>query len=355
MHSSRLRGSAVRPEAAPPPFSRGETAGWQGLGEFKPKLAYGRRSCRRRRNLWSVQAQYQLWLSHPDVHTLFSTSFIREAPRWLFLAAIAAGLYFAPDLRPAPSHPPRARTAVPHKIVAAATPKKPVAATTSSAFAVESAMNPRDLLDRWEPLIATASRRFKVSPTWIRAVMRMESGGRTMMAEGKPITSGAGAMGIMQVMPETYATMRALYGLGPDPYNPPDNVLAGTAYLRILFNAYGFPTMFAAYNDGPKMLEAHNRGEHPWPVETVNYVAGITAILSGGSPSRVGGALVRLTRPDGSPVMIDAAAVLSIRAALPGEYAPGVQTVITIQKMRQGVRESRAAAAALIRAHGGRV
>jgi hypothetical protein len=229
------------------------------------------------------------------------------------------------------------------------TPKGP------SAFALESAMTPREMMARWEPMIGDAAKRFNVPAAWIRAVMRMESGGRTMMAENRPITSIAGAMGIMQVMPETYATMRALYRLGPDPYDPGDNLTAGAGYLGILYRAYGYPDMFAAYNDGPKMLEAHNAGRHPWPVETVNYVSGITAILSGRSPSRVGGAQVKLTRPDGTPVMVDAAAVMSIRAALPGEYAPGVQTVIMIQRMRQGVRESLSEARALLRSHGGRV
>jgi hypothetical protein len=228
-------------------------------------------------------------------------------------------------------------------------PKEP------SAFARESAMTPRELMARWEPMIVAAAKRFNLPAAWIRAVMRMESGGRTMMAEDRPITSIAGAMGIMQVMPETYATMRALYRLGPDPYDPTDNLTAGAAYLGILYRAYGYPDMFAAYNDGPKMLEAHNAGHHPWPIETVNYVSGITAILSGRAPSRVGGAQVKLTRPDGAPVTIDAAAVLAIRAALPGEYAPGVQTVITIQRMRQGVRESIGEARALLRSHGGRV
>jgi soluble lytic murein transglycosylase-like protein len=224
-----------------------------------------------------------------------------------------------------------------------------------SVFAQESAMTPRELLARWEPLIATASKRFKVPAAWIRAVMRMESGGRTMLAEGKPITSSAGAMGIMQVMPQTYALMRARYGLGADPYDPNDNVLAGTATLAILYKSHGYPMMFAAYNDGAEMLAAHDRAGQPWPAETVNYVAGITAILSGGVPGRAGGATVRLTRPDGAAVMIDAAAVMSVRAALPGEYAPGVQTVIAVQRMRQGVRESLAQVRAVIRSHGGRV
>lgn len=297
-------------------------------------------------------------MQFPGAHQ-FSTAFpVRKAAGLLGLAVVAGVLLLvplahkpAPHLaRPVPK--PVAHKVVPKKTVVVAKPRPPKG---PSVFALESAMSPKQLLARWDPLIATASKRFKISPAWIRAVMRMESGGRTMLAEGKPITSTAGAMGIMQVMPATYGTMRLLYGLGKDAYDPADNVLAGTAYLRILYNAYGYPAMFAAYNDGPAMLEANQRGAHPWPAETVNYVAGITAILSGGVPGRAGGALARLTRPDGSAVMIDCAAVMSVRAALPGEYAPGVQSVIAIQKMRQGVRESLAAARAIIRAHGGRV
>ncbi|HEY0302679.1 MAG TPA: lytic transglycosylase domain-containing protein [Rhizomicrobium sp.] len=288
----------------------------------------------------------------PSVRLSLSRIPFRQAARWVFLAAVAAALYHAPDLSPPPPRP--VATVVPKK--PSPPPKKRHAAPKGpTVFQQEAAMSLRELMARWDPLVAAAAKRFKISEAWIRAVMRMESGGRTMLAEGKPIVSSAGAMGIMQLMPDTYATMRALYGLGPDPHDPGDNIMAGTAYLRILYNAYGYPQMFAAYNDGPKMLEAHNAGQHPWPVETVNYIAGIDAILSGGSPGRVGGAQVRLTRPDGAPVMIDAAAVVSIRAALPGEYAPNVQTVIGIQRMRQGVRESVAAARAVIRAHGGRI
>ena len=56
--------------------------------------------------------------------------------------------------------------------------------------------------------------------------MRVESSGKVMD------TSQAGAMGLMQVMPVTYDELRARYNLGDDPYDPHDNVMAGTAYLR---------------------------------------------------------------------------------------------------------------------------
>ena len=115
-----------------------------------------------------------------------------------------------------------------------ANPIATVASGAGSALAKEQALSPAQLIDRWAPLIQEASRRFGIAETWIKAVMRMESGGRTLLDDKKPITSRAGAMGIMQVMPETYQDMRQQHGLGADPYDPRDNVLAGTAYLSWL-------------------------------------------------------------------------------------------------------------------------
>ncbi|MEJ0027648.1 MAG: lytic transglycosylase domain-containing protein [Rhizomicrobium sp.] len=147
-------------------------------------------------------------------------------------------------------------------------------------FAREEAMSASALIGRWNPLIAEASRRFGVPADWIRAVMQVESGGRTVLAQDRPITSRAGAVGMMQVMPGTYEEMRAQYGLGDDPYDPRDNVFAGTAYLRWLHGKYGFPEMFAAYNGGPGRLEAHLRGEGELPKETRDYVASVTGKLN---------------------------------------------------------------------------
>src|ERR1700712_2580111 len=81
-------------------------------------------------------------------------------------------------------------------------------AAAPSAFAREAGMSPRDLVERWSPFIKEASRRFALPESWIRAVMTVESGGRTTLVEGQPITSPAGAMGVMQLMPQTWATMR---------------------------------------------------------------------------------------------------------------------------------------------------
>jgi soluble lytic murein transglycosylase-like protein len=277
------------------------------------------------------------------------------------LAILVAVLASALRVEKPPAPPARARPAAvigksaPPKKVMVAGPVRQARPPGPSAFALENAMTYGQRMERWTPLIREASRRFNVSGQWIRAVIMIESGGRTMLGENRPITSPAGAMGLMQLMPETWREMRRAYRLGADPYDPHDNITAGTAVLAILYRQYGYPTMFAAYNDGPGMLAAHAALNQPLPTETENYVRNIASILSTGVMHRAGGprSLARLTRPDGSAVMIDAASVVSIRDALPGEYAPGVQSVLAIGRLRQGVRESRAAAAAVIRAHGG--
>ncbi|MCR5881293.1 transglycosylase SLT domain-containing protein [Phenylobacterium sp. J367] len=58
--------------------------------------------------------------------------------------------------------------------------------------------------------------------------------------------SRADTIGLMQVMPGTYAELRARYGLGADPFDVRDNVLAGTAYLREMHDRYGVQGMLAA-------------------------------------------------------------------------------------------------------------
>jgi len=55
-----------------------------------------------------------------------------------------------------------------------------------------------DPIDRWTSEIAVASRRFGIPEQWVRAIMRVESGGNPSA------TSPAGAMGLMQIMPGTW-------------------------------------------------------------------------------------------------------------------------------------------------------
>jgi soluble lytic murein transglycosylase-like protein len=128
---------------------------------------------------------------------------------------------------------------------------------------------------RWDGIIAEAASRFGIPDDWIRRVMRAESGGRTMLA-GRPITSVKGAMGLMQVMPATYAEMARRHGLGGDPHVPRDNVLAGAAYLRAMYDRFGYPGLFAAYNAGPARYAAHLRTGNPLPGETRMYLGRVT-------------------------------------------------------------------------------
>lgn len=134
-----------------------------------------------------------------------------------------------------------------------------------------------DQLARWRVEIGQASARFGVPSVWIERVMRAESGGRTMLG-GRPITSSAGAMGLMQLMPATWEAMRVAHGLGDDPHDPRDNILAGTAYLRAMYDRFGYPGLFAAYNAGPGRYAAHLRAGRALPGETRAYLAVVAGV-----------------------------------------------------------------------------
>jgi len=132
-----------------------------------------------------------------------------------------------------------------------------------------------DPVEQWRPLIAEASNRFGVPAAWIERVMRAESGGRTALG-GRLIRSRAGAIGLMQLMPATWAAMRARLGLGNNPDDPRDNILAGTLYLRLMHDRFGYPGLFAAYNAGPGAYAAYLAGRRALPRETLVYLAAVT-------------------------------------------------------------------------------
>ena len=132
----------------------------------------------------------------------------------------------------------------------------------------------------FDALIEEAAHRFGIPPAWVRGVMRIESGGRTML-DGRPITSPAGAMGLMQVMPTTFAELSGRYGLGSDPYDPRANILAGAAYLREMYDRFGPAHFLAAYNAGPGRVDEHLRTGRPLPGETQRYVEALGPELVG--------------------------------------------------------------------------
>lgn len=114
--------------------------------------------------------------------------------------------------------------------------------------------------------IALAAERFGLSPDLIAKVIAAESAG------DEKAVSPKGAMGLMQLMPATWRMLRVRLDLGPDPFDPRDNILAGAAYLRELHDRYGSPGFLAAYNAGPGRYEQSLLGR-PLPGETLAYVA----------------------------------------------------------------------------------
>lgn len=133
-------------------------------------------------------------------------------------------------------------------------------------------------VDPYAAAIAEAAQRFGIPAAWIRAVMRVES------ANDVRAISPKGAMGLMQIMPATWADLRSRHRLGSDPYDPQDNILAGAAYLRELYDRYGSPGFLAAYNAGPGRYEEHLAGR-PLPAETRAYIATLAPQIGGGEIS----------------------------------------------------------------------
>ncbi len=131
-----------------------------------------------------------------------------------------------------------------------------------------------DKVQRWRPIIEEASTRFGIPTSWIERVMRAESRGY-MMLNGRPIRSRAGAMGLMQLMPATWHNMRARLALGSNPDDPRDNILAGTFYLRLMYDRFGYPGLFGAYNAGPSAYAAWLAGNRRLPGETVAYLRAV--------------------------------------------------------------------------------
>lgn len=150
-----------------------------------------------------------------------------------------------------------------------------------AAQAQPSLLAPRVLHDAHADHIAEASQRFGIPEFWIDAVLQAESAG------DRRAISSAGAMGLMQIMPATWSALRQRHGLGRDPYDPRDNILAGAAYLRAMFDRYGnVAAMLAAYNAGPGRYDEYLSAGRILPAETRAYVARLAPILGNAAPSR---------------------------------------------------------------------
>jgi hypothetical protein len=130
------------------------------------------------------------------------------------------------------------------------------------------------MVDSIAASITEASHRFDIPTPWLRAVIRAESAGDPHAVSPK------GAMGLMQIMPETWARLRLRYGLGADPFDAHDNILAGAAYLRELHERYGAPGFLAAYDAGPARYEAYLATGRPLPNETLAYVDRLAPVVT---------------------------------------------------------------------------
>jgi len=167
--------------------------------------------------------------------------------------------------------------------------------------------------------IAEAAHRFGIPAGWIAVALGAESGGDPLAV------SSAGAMGLMQLMPATWEEQRALYQLGSDPFQPRDNILAGTAYLRAMWDRYGnVGGMLAAYNFGPGRYDEYLAGERSLPQETRDYVAALAPVLGGNplAPGALAG-LPRVTDWRDAPVFVTAPAGSEPALGLHGERGAG--------------------------------
>jgi soluble lytic murein transglycosylase-like protein len=117
-----------------------------------------------------------------------------------------------------------------------------------------------------DPLIADAAKQHGLEPKLIRAVIEQESAFRPCAV------SFSGAEGLMQLMPDTAADLGVA-----DPFDPKQNVDAGTRYLKQLIAKYkgDLPLALGAYNAGPKTVD--NAGGVPDIQETREYVNAILA------------------------------------------------------------------------------
>ncbi len=146
--------------------------------------------------------------------------------------------------------------------------------------------------------VREAAKRFGVPTSWIGAVMAIESGGDVLAL------SPQGAMGLMQVMPETWAGLRARHGLGDSPYDPRDNILAGAAYLRELYDRYGSPGFLAAYNAGPGRYHEHLSTGRALPHETQLYVDALAPLIGEGQANDIVAARHRIVSWRDAPLFV---------------------------------------------------
>ena len=137
-----------------------------------------------------------------------------------------------------------------------------------STFVRGKAFSPQDI----DAAIDQAASRHNVDPNLVRAVIKVESNFNPNAVSRK------GAMGLMQLMPQTARQLKV-----QNPFDPQQNVDAGVRHLKQLMENYGgdVKLTLAAYNAGQGAV-ARSAGV-PHFAETRNYVKRITQLYYGGS------------------------------------------------------------------------
>ena len=165
-----------------------------------------------------------------------------------------------------------ATSAVP---ASSAYPLNGVGATLTSSYApagtTSAAMDSLGVPANLQPLFASAGARYNVDPLLLASVAKQESGFQT------GAVSGAGAQGVMQLMPGTAA------GLGVSAFDPAQAIDGAAQLLSGYLQSYGgsVPLALAAYNAGPGAVSQY--GGIPPYAETQNYVSNITSMLASAS------------------------------------------------------------------------
>ena len=132
----------------------------------------------------------------------------------------------------------------------------------------------------------------------------------------------------MQLMPGTWVELSARYGLGLDPFDARDNILAGTAYLKEMHDRFGSAGFLAAYHAGPWRYEQHLVTGKPFPSEATAYVAAVTPLLDNeqGEHAAAGGKR--------APPWREAPRLLSGRAHRDGHFGLHSKRCNTIMTLR---------------------
>jgi hypothetical protein len=154
---------------------------------------------------------------------------------------------------------------------------------TAPAGSPDPSPTPEAPASPYERFIQEASALYDVSADLVRAVIQTESNFNPRAV------SGAGARGLMQLTPVTLRELKMTI----DPFNPRENILAGTKYLAMMLDRHDgdVPLALASYNAGPTAVRRH-RGIPPFK-ETRGYV------------QKVQRALAEATEPADEPTMTD--------------------------------------------------